>query len=113
MGAFKKSQNLKINISFVDADDVALNITGATVRFMMKNNQNDPDTAALVTKSTSSGISITNGAGGLAEVTLTASDLDDVKKGVYCEAMAINGSEIIRTATYFFEVRTNIIKALS
>lgn len=65
MASFKKSASLKIVISFVDADGAALNISGATVKFMMKVRESDPDILAIVSKQTGGGgVSITNAAGG-------------------------------------------------
>lgn len=115
MASFKKSASLKIVISFVDADGAALNISGATVKFMMKVRESDPDILAIVSKQTGGGgVSITNAAGGLAEATLTASDLDAISEGgVYCEGMAVSGSEVTRTETFHFVVKQNLIKAIS
>lgn len=114
MTSFKKSASLKVSIAFTDHTGSALSISGATVKFMMKSREGDADGSALVSKQTGSGITITDGAGGLAEVTISATELDSITdKTVYCEAMAINGSQVVRTDTYTFVVKTNIIKATS
>lgn len=61
----------------------AENITGATLYFTVKSNSAQADAAAIIQKSTVSGITITNGAGGIASVAITPANTSSVTPGVY------------------------------
>lgn len=61
----------------VTSDGVAVNISSQTLRFMAKASQKDADVDAIISKSTTSGITITNGPGGLLSMTLNPTDSND------------------------------------
>lgn len=66
----------KITAYWRNQDNTRRNITGATVRFVVKVKETDTDAAALLTKQTGgSGITITNASQGEFEVALAAADL--------------------------------------
>lgn len=63
----------------VKKDGTAQNITGWSFRFTVKENQNDPDTDAIIDEMAT----ITNASGGLASVTIMAADTKDREVGPY------------------------------
>lgn len=56
----------------ITADGVALDLTGATLRFTVKSSESLTDAQALCTLTTGAGIVHTNAAGGIATITLPA-----------------------------------------
>ncbi len=57
-----------------DADGVALNLTGKTIRFTAKYGIADADAAAVIAKTTPTGVVITDAAAGICEVRLVTTD---------------------------------------
>jgi hypothetical protein len=108
----KKKTPIVVEMSFLDFDGSPLNLTGATVRFMMKANELDGDGAAIVSKQTGSGVVITDAFNGLAEASLSAADLDVAQGKLYCEGAAYtSGACVGRTETVLITIQTNVIKA--
>jgi hypothetical protein len=70
-------------LSVKDSDNVAVNITGATLTFSVKNDPNDP--TALISKSTAvvTEIALTTPVNGLAEIYLLPADTRDLEAGTY------------------------------
>lgn len=60
-----------INVTVTDAAGAAVNITGATIKWSLKRNKS---TSAALTKTTSSGITITSGSGGIFQISIDAAD---------------------------------------
>lgn len=62
-------------------DGLPMNLTGATLRFTAKRSINDPDTAAVITKTVGSGITIdADPTSGIVVVALLAADTADVTR---------------------------------
>lgn len=79
-----------LQFTVVDADGVAVNITGATISWKCAA---DADSAAIVTKTTASGITITNGAAGIFKVALAPADTTSISGVYYHEAqMTLSGA---------------------
>jgi hypothetical protein len=111
----KRSQNIDVTIAFTDATGAVLPITGGTIRFMIKSSPNDLDAAALLSKDTGSGVTITNGAGGIASYTITAAQADVLPFNtyLYAEGLANVGGVITRTDSNVFQLTQNIIKVIA
>lgn len=73
------SERKVLQFTVTDSAGAAVNITGWTLEWVLSN---EPGGTALLTKTTASGITITNGAGGVFTVTLAAADLA-LNPGVY------------------------------
>ncbi len=71
-----------IRVSVLDELDAVVDITGATAVFILSKN---PYSAAIVTKSSGSGIVITNGPGGILTVSLDPADTDALLGSFYYE----------------------------
>jgi hypothetical protein len=111
----KKSSTINVAIAFTDSEGAALPITGATIRFMIKLSDSKEDAEAIISKATGSGVTITDGPGGLATAVISATDAQALPKNetVYAEAMAVYGDgTIVRTETQKFVFANNIIKAI-
>lgn len=113
MSEIKKNTAFTVDLAFTEADGTPLNITGGTVRFMMKANESDLDAAAIVSKQTGSGVTITDASLGTAEATITSTDLATIPQTkLFCEgAVYVSGQCIARTETVLVTVKTNVIKA--
>lgn len=72
----------RLSISVTNADGSATNLAGVTLRFMAKEHRRDVNDDAVLDKSTTDGIEITNDVGGEARITLTPSDTEDLD-GIY------------------------------
>ena len=67
---------IRLAVSCTRLDGTAANLTGATLWATFKYNLTDPDTAAVVQKTTANGgIVVTNATTGQAQITLTPSDI--------------------------------------
>jgi hypothetical protein len=66
-------------IAIVDADDVAVDLTGITITFTAKRRPTDADVDALIAKSTASGIAVdADPSLGTATITLDPEDTEDL-----------------------------------
>lgn len=79
-----------LQFTVVDASDAAVNITGWALEWVLYQGVSPKKGAtALITKTTSAGITITNGAGGVCQVAIADTDTDtidgDDKPGYYQE----------------------------
>ena len=88
-----------------DSDDVAVDITGATLNFSLKRDPNE--TSSLVTKSTDTvtEIDLTDPTNGIAEIYLVPSDTRDLSAGTYVYDVQITTS----TGKIHTLVRANLI----
>lgn len=71
-------------ITVKDSDDVAVDLTGGTMFFSVKETENDP--TALITKDSAVGITeieFTNPTGGIAQIKLVPADTRNLKAGEY------------------------------
>jgi hypothetical protein len=73
-----------------EAEDAAINVTGVTLSWMLKRNVNHDDADALLTKTTSAGITITGVYNAIVAtntqrvvVTIADSDTDAIKAGIW------------------------------
>jgi hypothetical protein len=85
-----------IKYTVTDQDGVAVNLTSATIKWSIRRNL---QTAAALTKTTSSGISITNAAGGIFEVTLTNTDTTGLTGTYTMEAIITDAAAKVYTIT--------------
>lgn len=76
-------------VTVKDAEGVAVNITGSTIKWRAARSFGK---AAVISKTTSSGIQITDGANGQFTVTLSTSDTDDLL-GVYYHEAEVTASD--------------------
>lgn len=75
---------VKINISVTDQNNAAVDLTNATVTWLLYKNLND----TAVSKSTTTGITITNVRGGVFQISLTAADTQNLA-GMYTHAAKV------------------------
>lgn len=88
------------DLTILNAAGTAMNLTGATVRFTAKNNLSDADGSAVITKiSPSSGIVVTDAAGGLARLTLLPADTSSItqERVLYYDVQVTDGSSVVTT----------------
>lgn len=83
-----------IEVSVVDTTGAAVAITSATIEWRASKTK---AATAAVTKTTSSGISITNGAGGVFQITLTDSDTESLSGTYEHEAQVTFSGGLIAT----------------
>ena len=112
-----KGNTAKITSTFYldDAKTQVANLTGATVRCMIKRHVNDPDSAAIVTKNVGSGVTLTLPALGICETLLSAGDTNGLSDSkVYLEIVAklSDGITYIRSGVEELVLRQNIAKVL-
>jgi hypothetical protein len=112
-----KGSTIKITTTFyLDAAKTLIaNLTGATVRFMIKRQVNDPDSTAIITKNVGSGITLTLPLLGICETLIVAADtnaLSDSK--VYFEIVAklADGVTYIRSGSEELILKSNVAKVL-
>lgn len=80
----------------VDQDGTAINLTSCQIFWTLKRSSSS---TAVVSKSTSSGVSITSAAGGIFEVTITSDDIEDVEGDYYSEALIVDSTGKETTVT--------------
>lgn len=96
---FTMIANNDVNIQFtvVDANGTAVPITGATIKWEARRRTGE---TAVITKTTSSGITITNGAGGIFSVGLDAADTLSLSGNYIHEAVVtLSGDAVTLTNT--------------
>lgn len=105
-------ETLSIAVTDRDTGD-AVDLTGATLRFMVKRRRSDGDDDALVDKSTGAGITIESpSTDGLATVTVEDSDTDDVEPGrAFWELQGILAGEVKTLAAGRITIRRDLIRA--
>jgi len=88
--------DLVIKYTVTDQDGAVVNLTGATVKWSIRR---DLQTLAAISKSTVSGIVVTNAAGGLFEVTLTHTEVAILSREFIMEAVIIDQTGRVYTIT--------------
>jgi hypothetical protein len=90
------------------------NLTSASVSFMVKKNVADLDAEALITKSVGSGIVITDAVNGVLQITLNASDTNDLSyQSLFFEILVkLSNGTYIRTGMEELIINRNLIKTL-
>lgn len=111
-----KGQTAKIeSVVFTDDGLTAANLTGSAIRFMMKKNPADPDSAAVLTKNIGTGVIITNATAGICQVTLTAADTNSLSYlSLYFEILVkLSDGTYIRTGMHEIVFNKTIIQTLN
>jgi hypothetical protein len=85
-----------LKYTVTDQEGDAVNLTSATIKWAIRKNL---QTTVALSKTTGSGISITNAAGGIFEVTLTDIDTENLIGGYIMEAVITDNSGKIYTIT--------------
>lgn len=75
-------ETLDITVTNQDTGAV-VDLTGATLKWMTKRRRNDADVDALITAEIGTGITVTNAAGGVAEVAIAAANTNALTPGAY------------------------------
>jgi hypothetical protein len=90
-------------------------LTSSSVSFMVKKNVADLDAEALITKTIGSGVTITDAVNGVLQVTLTASDTNDLSyQSLFFEILVkLSNGTYIRTGTEEIVLVRNLIKTLN
>lgn len=96
-----ESNDVVLIYTVTDQDNAAVDLTGASVQWSIRESL---DHTPAIEKSTTSGISITNAAGGVFQVTLNAADSVDLAianetTAYYMEAVITDSSNKIYTIT--------------
>lgn len=101
---------------YADFDSLSpADITAATISVMFKKNEQDPDSGALFTKAVGSGVTITNGSGGLCETVVAATDTNSLSLSrLYFEILVKTSSgDHIRSGIERIEMDVKLIKTLN
>lgn len=112
-----RGDTLIFDVAVVDKAGAPVNITGKTLIFTVKARYSDADNAAIAQKKTpSSGITITNGAGGLATVTLQPADtrnLTDQWQTLVWDLQLVDGTNVYTVASGTLQVTPDVTVSIS
>lgn len=86
-----------LKVTVLDEDGNAVNITGVDIRWWMAKNVKKLDADVLIKKSTTDGISITDGPNGKFEVTIEPEDTETLKAGSYYHEAEVDDAGVIST----------------
>ena len=101
-----RRDDVNLNLAIKDGDGNAKNITGYTVFFTVKRNQNDPDADALIAKEI---IAHTNAVAGLTTVALSSTDTDIEEGDYFYDFQLVDGSgSVSSSAKDTFTVENDI-----
>ena len=92
----KRGDTLPINHTVTDGG-AAVNLTGKSLRFMAKRSVADADSAAVITKTIGSGITVTNPTGGLAQTLISPADttgLPAIAQLLQWDLQMVDGSNV-------------------
>jgi len=94
------------NLTFLDANKVAIDLTGAAIFFTVKINKADADSEALISvKQTTH----TDPTGGLTSITITSSDTDIKVENYYYDFQLVDAGGLVTTVlTGIFKVVQDI-----
>jgi len=85
-----------LEVTLTDVDDDAVNLTGASISYILQKSSQGGE--AIISKSVDDGISITSPAtGGLFEITIDATDTDDLAGEYYHECQVTDSSSNVST----------------
>ena len=102
---FKRDTKI-YNLTFKDSDEVAIDITGYTIFFTVKQDETDTDANAKISKTVTSHTSPTEG---LSQVTLEPADTDlDVRKYYYDIQIKDGSGNITTVVKDTFEIVQDI-----
>ena len=97
---FYTGEDKTLTVTIYQADGTtAQNITGWTLSYTWKKALSDPDAAAVLTKTTSSGIALTTPASGICTITIADTDTDALTARTYVHELKRTdaGSETVLT----------------
>ncbi len=87
-----------ITFTIYDLDNVEVDLSGATVYFMIKNKKSDTDSDALISKDTTGDVTITDATGGVITVSFTRTETLVLTKNATAEInIRYSGTDIIPT----------------
>lgn len=91
-----KGDTRTVTVAVVDDDDIAVDLTGATVKWAVANT---PTSATLISKQTGGlGISVTDAVGGVFVITILPADTSSLRaRTYYHEAQVTDGSGVVST----------------
>lgn len=91
-----QNNDVQITCTLTRADGTAVNLTAATIKFVIVDSYTF---AVKVTKTTSSGITVSNAAGGVFVVTVDKEDIDDLLGGYLYEVVVTDSDGNVGTMT--------------
>lgn len=102
----------RLVITVTDPAGAAVDLTGTAVKFMVKAHPTDADAAALISKSTTSGIALADqvASKGVAYLTLTATDTNIAPDAHWYEIQATDSLGVITLASGRFWVTADLIR---
>lgn len=93
--------------------DLPYNLTNTTLTFMVKRGYDDADADAVISKTMDNGVSITDAAGGLASIFLSADDTANLRPDasyVY-DIQAVDGDDVATLDTGSIRVLPDVTRA--
>jgi hypothetical protein len=107
----------RLRITVLDSDQQRVDITGADLTFMVKQNKGDADVDALITKVTPTEIEIvlpqTGDDKGIALLQLDAADTEDLSWRYYWELQAADAFGVITLARGTVYIKGDLVEAAS
>jgi hypothetical protein len=107
---------LTVVVTDPDAGNALVDLTGVALTWMMKRYHDDADDDALLTKTTSAGITISDQTAnkGEAAVAIAAADTDDLVPGLYFwELQSVSGGDVKTLADGRVRVKADLIRGTS
>lgn len=107
-----RGDSAEIDVTFEDADGVAINLTGKSVFFTVKELDDidgDDDSEAKISKKITSHSDPT---AGKTQIALTAEDTDLTPKDYLYDLQIVSGSEVISTTKDFMEIIQDVTKRI-
>lgn len=107
-------ETVTVLVTDPDAADAPVDLTGATLTFMVKRRPVDPDLDALLTKTTADGITLSDQTANTGEATIEidAADTDELARGLfYWELQSVDATDKVKTlAGGRFEIKADLIR---
>lgn len=108
--ACRRGDTERYTIPIVDENDAVVDITSGVIRFTVKVRKTDPDTWALIQKSTGAGITHTDPTNGIAVVTVQPADTRNIQADgdLYWDAQLEAGGDVVTIDSGTFTLSTDI-----
>jgi len=105
-----RGDSKELTLTFTNVDDEAVDITGGTVVFTVKNSREDADEAAVMQKTVTSH---ENAAGGISKVDIAIEDTEELEPKVYSYDIQLTLPAGVKKTVAIgdFEVLTDITRA--
>lgn len=84
--------DIVLEITATDSDGAAIDLTGATITWTLRTRRGN---AATITKTTGSGVTVTDAVGGVFEVTITDTDTASLNGTYYHEAKIVDSGGLV------------------